>query len=195
MKLASLTLVLLLVGCGNTGPVSTTPTTAGPVTTTIVVTADPNAARNASVIQIATAQAVALGLNVYSNEGHSADALLIATKIKELITTGALPYLNGTSGASSAAVNTFINGQFVTLPSEAQSFISLAAVLLDQYLPAPSANSVLDSDQLLYIKAFMQGLSDGAAQFSADPPAAPATPKAAVPRAISKAAWFNPKKV
>ena len=178
-------------GCGNkTG--SDAPVTTVPTTTTI--NTDPNAARNASIIRIATAQAVQLGLNVYSNEGHKTEALLIAEKIKTLIGSGALPWLNGNSGASSAAVNTFMNGQFVTLPSEAQDLISLAASLLDSYLPAPSANAVLDSNQLLYVQAFFNGLTEGATQFAGDPPAAPAVPKARSIRARSTAAWFNTQK-
>lgn len=196
-KLASLFLLVCLFGCGSTPqapvpPVSTTPTTPVPTTPEApVFVPDPNAARNASIIQTATTQAVALGLSVYANEGHAADALTIATKMKELVGTTALPYLNGTSGATSAAVNGFLNGQFVSLPSEAQSIASLAAILLDTYLPAPTANAVLDADQLSYIKAFFQGLNDGAAQYIANPAA---IPKSALKRGTGAGAWFNPTK-
>ncbi len=188
-SIAVLCLVVALSGCHNPfhspAPVSTVPGT---------TTSDPNAARNAQIIQVATAQAVALGLNVYANEGHRDEALVIATKIKEMVGSSALAYLNGTTGASSAAVNTFMNSQFVNLPGEAQSFISLAATLLDTYLPAPSANSVIDADQLSYIKAFFQGLSDGATQFAANPPAVKAVPNAKAVRQKSVAAWFNTAK-
>lgn len=196
MKIASLAFVILLTGCGT----ASAPTTTTPATTASTTTVDPTAARNASIIQIATAQAVALGLNVYANEGNQAEAVDIANKIKELVSATALPYLNGTTGATSAAINGFMNGQFVTLPSEAQSFISLAAALLDNYLPAPSATTVLNADQLTYIKAFFQGLNDGATQFLVNPPTAPATVTPAKPAAVKKdvmrstAMWFNSSK-
>lgn len=207
MPVASLILAFCLFGCGSSTPPATTePVTSVPVTTTPVTTTppvttttpvfvpDPNAARNAAIIQTATAQAVALGLNVYAGEGHAADAMTIATKMKEIVSTTALPYLSGTQGASSSAINGFLNGQFVTLPSEAQSILSLAAVLLDTYLPAPSANALLDADQLSYVRAFFQGLNDGSAQYIANPPAATATVKAVTVREKSTAAWFNPNK-
>lgn len=197
MKSVSILILLVALtatsGCGTSGTTPTTPVTT-PTTTTVVTQSDPNAVRNASVIQIATAQAVALGLNVYANEGHAAEALLIAQKMKELVSTSALPYLNGTSGASSSAVNAFLNGQFVTLPDEAQSLIALAATLLDSYLPAPSANAVLDADQLLYVKAFFNGLNDGASQIVSNPPVAPAVAKPKSVQAKSTAAWFNTNK-
>ncbi len=183
-NITSLALILCLCGCSHSGSNSTPPTT----------TVDDNAARNAQIIRIATTQAVSLGLNVYANEGHRVDALMIAQKIQDIVSSSALPYLNGTSGATSAAVNGFLNGQFVGLPDEAQSFISLAAMILDSYLPAPSATAVLDANQLLYIKAFFNGLNDGAAQFSANPPAERAVPMARAVRARSTASWFNTAK-
>lgn len=188
--------MVAFTGCGSTNTQPTVPVNT-PITTpvaTVLPQSDPNAARNAAVIQIATSQALALGLNVYANEGHAAEATMIAQRIKDLVTSSALPYLNGTSGASSSAVNGFLNGQFVTLPSEAQSLISLAATLLDSYLPAPSANTVLNDDQLRYVKAFFNGLNDGAAQVIANPPAAPLVAKPKAVQAKSTAAWFNTTK-
>ncbi len=184
-RIASLVLLFALAGCSHTAPSTNPPIASNPPTS------DPNAARNAQIIQTATTQAVSLGLTIYANEGHRADALIIANKISQMVGATALPYLNGTSGVSSAAVNGFLTGQFVNLPPEAQSIASLAAIILDTYLPAPSANSVLDADQLSYIKASFQGLNDGAAQFSAHPPAERAVPKAYTPREVSRALWFN----
>lgn len=174
-------LCLGITGCGNTPVTGTAPT----------VSVDQNAARNAQAIQFATSQSVTLALSVYAAEGHGPEALDIATKIKGLVTATALPYLDGASGASSAAVNGFIGSQFVTLPAQAQGFISLAAAVLDTYLPAPSANAVMDATQLLYVKAFFNGLNDGASQFSLNSPnAVPAKPAAGA-KDVTPGAWFN----
>ncbi len=183
-SLATLTLVLALVGCGG----SSTPPGTPPVTNT------DQAARNAEIIRVATAQAVALGLNVYAGQGHNADAMVVAQKVKDLVATTALPYLTGASGATSAAVNGFLNGQFVNLPSIAQDFISLSAMVLDHYLPAPSADSILDATQLSYITAFFNGLNDGATQFIANPPAVKPVPSPKIEHPRSTAAWFNVSK-
>ena len=114
-----------------------------------------------------------------------------AAKIKTLVTGSALPYLNGSSSATSAAINGFISSQLVTLPGEAQSLISLAAVVLDNYIPAPSASTVLSVDQLAYVKAFFDGLNDGASNFATASLSTVATPAKPAARAVSNAAWFN----
>ncbi len=175
-----------LVGCGHNPPSENPPTASNP---------SQNVARNAQIIRTATAQAVSLGLTIYANQDRRAEALIVANKISGMVEFTALPYINGTSGVSSAAANGFLTGQFVDLPSEVQSIISLAAIILDTYLPAPSADTVLSAEQLSYVRAFFQGLNDGSEQFSAKPPAQRAAPgllERAAP--ASKPAWFNTDK-
>ncbi len=159
MKKLAIVLCLILA-CAAPGCKKPTAPTTPPTST------DPSIATNAEIIHLATSEALSIGLNVYARS-HPAEAAAIATKIKEIASTNALAYLNGTSGASSAAVNGFLNSQFVTLPPEATQLIALAAALLDAYLPAPTADTILSAAQYSYLKAFVQGLSDGSAQFLA----------------------------
>ncbi len=148
-------------------------------------------AKNAQLIRLAASQSVALGLSAYASDGHQAEAVAIATKMRAIVTSSALPYFAGATGAPSAMINAFINGQFVELPGIAQSVIGFAASILDSYVPAPAAGAYLSADQVTYIKAFFQGLDDGAVQFLASPlPATKAMSKDA-PVAIPNGKWFN----
>ncbi len=166
-----LALSIAATGCGK--PASNQPIP-GIGSTTPPAAPDPAVARNAEIIHLATSESVSIGLSVYA-KSHPAEAANIATKIKEISGTTALAYLNGSSGASSAAVNGFLNSQFVALPPDATQLIALAAALLDQFLPAPDAATFLTDAQFTYLKAFFQGLNDGAAQYLAG--VVPTTPK------------------
>ncbi len=171
--------LITLTGCGSKPPA---PPTEGTTTTP-----DATVVRNAELIHLATTEALAIGLSVYS-KSHPGEAADIASKIREITSTTALAYLNGTSGASAAAVNGFLNSQFVTLPPDAVNSIALAAALLDSYLPAPSASTILSEAQLSYIKAFVQGLNDGSVQFLAG-----TVPVATTKTATRAGKWVNGK--
>ena len=149
----------------STGTADTTQSTTA-TTALLPFVSDSNAPRNALIIKTATTQSISLGLGLLTTAKQKSEVDLIAGKVNQVVSSSILPYLNGTSGATSAGVNGFVNGQFVDLPAEARTLISLAAMLLDQYLPAPSADSVMNPDQLLYVKAFFQGVVDGTSRFS-----------------------------
>ncbi len=121
-----------------------------------------------SVILIGTTSATLVGLTALSMQ-NSDLAHLVAGQLKTICDTGALPYLNGTGGAvnaiSSATINTFLSGQFSGMPAEVQSFVTVAAGALDEFLPAPSATTYLSTAQLAYVKDFFTGLSNGCASF------------------------------
>jgi len=177
----ALALVIVLAGCGDGGGITTPGTT----------TSEPVVDRNSRVIKVATTQAVALGLRVYANGGHQKDAPIIALKIKEIIRASITPYLNSTSGASTAAVNGFLSGQFVSLPDQVKELIALAASMLDAYLPVPTADAVLNPEHLSYIKSFFAGLNDGCEQFLLNPPTVAPEGSRSISRTKSK--WINPQ--
>lgn len=163
MKKFLLCAVLLLSftpSCKHTTPAPTPPSTGTPP---VVVTDPATIAKNSDLIRLSTTEAISLGLSLYAKSNPQL-AGVIATKMQG-IDAALLAYLNGSSGASAAAVNAFLNGQFVDLPPEIRNIIALAASLLDNYLPAPSADALLGAAQYAYIKAFVQGLTDGSAQF------------------------------
>ncbi len=121
-----------------------------------------------SIVLISTESATIVGLTALSVKNPA----LASTAAASLQTTatGALAYLNGTGGAaqaiSSATINSFLSAQFTGLPSEVQSFVTIAAGALDAYLPAPNAATYLSPAQLQYIKDFFTGLQSGASMFS-----------------------------
>ena len=173
----ALVLVLFTPACKHATP--TDPST----------NAAPDAAaiqRNSNLIQLSTTEAISLGLSLYGKSQPQL-AQMIATKLQEISSTTALAYLDGQSGASSAAVNGFLNAQFVDLPPEVKSIIALAASLLDAYLPAPTATTILSPTQYTYLRAFFQGLTDGSAQFLGG--IVPANLKAIQHRHTGK--WFS----
>lgn len=142
-------LVIPAVGCKK-------PSTTQPSSTT------------SSIVLISTESATIVGLTALSVK----DPALAATAAASLQTTaaGALAYLNGSSGPaaaiSSATIDSFLSAQFSGLPSEVQSFVTIAAGALDAYLPAPGAATYLSPAQLQYIKDFFAGLQSGANMFS-----------------------------
>ncbi len=164
----------------------TTPTPGTPPSTNTAPDAA-TIAKNSDLIRLSTTEAISLGLSLYAKNNPQL-AGVIATKMQG-IDTALLAYLNGQSGASSAAVNGFLNGQFVDMPPEIKNIIALAASLLDAYLPAPAADTLLGPAQYAYLKAFTQGLTDGSAQYLGG--IAPPNTKALSHKKAGK--WLNGK--
>lgn len=152
-------MVLSLLGCGGGTPPVVIPPNPPPVNT------DPNPPPNQNtlaLIQSATSATVSAGLAFYAKD-HPDEAAKIAKEIKDIVDTVVMPYLNGsTTGISSAAINAILTNNFAGLPQIAKDLITLAATLLDSYLPAPDPGTFLSDAQVAYVKAFFNGLSTGA---------------------------------
>lgn len=175
-----------ILGCGKPlpppAPGTTPSTSAAP---------DPTAS-NAALIRAATAESLTVGLSFYAGQGHDKEAAIIAAQIKDFSNATALAYLNGTSGATTAAVNGFLGAQIVSLPPDAANLIHLAATVLDALpeMSAPTVTTVLSPAQLSYLTAFFQGLSDGSTQYLAGIQPSAAAKAKDQPKAVG--AWFNP---
>lgn len=120
-------------------------------------------------ITIGTESAVLVGLTALSvaNPGL---ARIVATALSAVANGAALPYLHGTEGAvgavSSAAINSALAAQCVSLPAEAQVLVTIAAGVLDEYLPIPGAATYLSPAHVAYLEDFFKGISNGCADFS-----------------------------
>ncbi len=177
--------LIFIFGCGS-GGTTTTPTTTTPVSTVLSAT---DVTATANKIQLVTQTTIGFGLTVLGGK-DAAEAKLIATQIQTIVSGSILPYLNGSQGVSTAVIDTALKENFVNLPVGAQSMISLAAALLDQYLPAPGANTFLTPQELAYAKAFFQGLSDGAGQYLGNK-AAPSVELSKVNLPQAPGNWLN----
>lgn len=146
----------------------------------------------ASLINIGTSSAVNLGLEQWSKK-DAGIAKTTANDIHSVVSEVVLPYLNNNTGLSSAAINTLLKDKIVNLPNmpmDVQNAIVLAATLLDSYLPAPSATTYLNPDQISYIKAFLTGLDSGCQQYLAGIPPPPA-PKLNKGIRMAKVGWLK----
>lgn len=151
----------------------------------------PPSTNTESVILISSESATLVGLTALSVANPTL-AQTVAASLKGICDGGALPYLNGTGGAaqaiSSATINTFLSQQFSSMPQEAQTFVTIAASALDEYLPAPSATTYLSTSEIAYIKDFFTGISNGCSGFIGGKTAV--APKNSHPRTVG-GAWFN----
>ena len=91
----------------------------------------------------------------------------VATQLVKNIDEVVIPYLDNNQGIAGSVLEAFIQQKMVQgLPADVQNLISSAAVVLDAYLPAPSPDKYLKAWQLAYLKAFLQGVSQGASGYA-----------------------------
>jgi len=89
-----------------------------------------------------------------------------ATALTKNIKEKLLPYLNGGNLPSSDQVQAFLSSSlFTNVKPEVKQAIVLASMALDAILPIPGANTYLTEDQVSYIKAFLEGVSEGCDAF------------------------------
>lgn len=149
-------LFLVLSACGSSTP--------NPAPTPVPVGTD--TANTAAKITQYTSEAVAVGLSFYGNT-NAAQAKAVATQIQAIVTNTILPYLNGNQNVTSLAIDAFLKENLVNLPAIIQAAITTGATILDHYIQAPSATTYLSPTEYAYVRAFAQGLSNGAGQFLA----------------------------
>lgn len=106
-----------------------------------------------------------VGLTAYGKK-HQEDAAMVAKIVKTIVENDVLPYLNDNAmQISSDALNILLSQKFNSLSPEIKAFISVAAGVLDAYLPVPKVGTLLNVDQVCYLKAFFTGLDEGTAAF------------------------------
>jgi len=109
---------------------------------------DPN-----QVIALAAYNGTFQGLKLWAKK-HPAEATEAATALSRNLKDEIIPYLNGAELKPSAEIDEFINSSlFKNVPESIRNFVQVAASVLDEYLPIPSA-SKLKPEQLQYLKTF-----------------------------------------
>lgn len=116
------------------------------------------------ILQMAARRGAIEGLKAWAKKDEAAAkeaAEALARNLKDEI----LPYLDGEELHTSAEVNEFINSSlFKDIPDEVKDAIVAAAVVLDIYLPIPSAENLKEVHKA-YLKAFLSGLQEGSSAF------------------------------
>lgn len=124
-----------------------------------------NSALIKRTLQTAGEQGAKLGLKKWA-EKHPDAAKEAAVALSRNIDEKILPYLNGDVLGASDQVSELIDSSlFNGVPDEVKMGIQAAAVVLDLYLPIPSATENLNADHVAFLKAFMAGLKDGCDSF------------------------------
>jgi len=121
--------------------------------------------KNSDKIRAGTQKAVAYGMKQWAIKNPEL-AKQVATQLVKNIDEVVMPYLDNSQGVASSVLEAFIQQKMTKdLPADVQNLISMAAAVLDAYLPAPAPDKYLKAWQLGYLKAFLQGVSQGAAGY------------------------------
>jgi hypothetical protein len=121
---------------------------------------------NSNKIREGTKKAVAYGMKQWAIKNPEL-AKQVATQLVKNIDEVVIPYLDNSQGIAGSVLEAFIQQKMVQgLPADVQNLISSAAVVLDAYLPAPAPDKYLKAWQLGYLKAFLQGVSQGASGYA-----------------------------
>lgn len=177
--------VLPISGCHHatpTPPSNGTPTVDQPNPTIV------------GIIKITTSEGVNFGLSqvAKADNGKNRDQIVaVATHVRGIISDTVIPYLDGNGNVSSAVVNSILKEQLFadSVPAEVQQFITLAASILDLYVPVPDVNTALTVAQKAYVRSFFVGLISGCDSFLTNQPAKKSR------LATKPGNWLNPKKV
>lgn len=114
------------------------------------------------VVTLGAKKGVELGFSKWAVKDAKA-AKEAATLLASDLNDNIIPYLNGKAAFSSQAeIDTFLQSSVTgKLPAEAKDAIEATFAVLDLYVAVPDASN-LKADYLDYVKAFANGLKDGA---------------------------------
>ncbi len=156
-----LSLSIFTPGCGNSTP--SAPST-NPGTTTASGPTQDQINANCTEIAMLTSNSINIALSGYAAADPVA-AKAVAAQIQTIVLGTLIPYLKGSGHTESDAINALLKQNFVTLPGIVASGISVAASILDHYLPVPGPNTFLSTAEVQYVTCFVQSVSDGAGLF------------------------------
>jgi hypothetical protein len=124
------------------------------------------AIKRGNKIQDVTCIAVNYGLVQLAKKDKAlADKTAAETRkyIQELV----LPFLTNQEGISTLIVHQALEQKLLDqFSDDVRELISLAAVVLDQYIPAPAPDKYLSKEHVIYLTAFFKGLDEGCAKYS-----------------------------
>lgn len=178
-KFIAMLALVSLFGCGSspTPPTTETATTTSASTGTGIL-GSLTPAQKASIIaevQGIGADAVDVGLSAWAQQNNKT-ATEVAQGIHTDCSTILIPYLNGGTLPTADLVLAFIKTNVgKNLPPLVQLGLQGAALVLDQFVTIP--NVALSGDQLDILKAFVNAIDQGAADYLAAPPAIGTTMK------------------
>lgn len=127
----------------------------------------PSPATVVAIINVGTDEALVISLQQWEQKDRY-NTKKAATDISAVVTNVLIPYLDNNKNLASNALNTILTDNLITIPdipNSIKSAIQLSAVILDDYLPAPTASTYLTADQISYVRAFLTGLQTGSNQY------------------------------